>query len=147
MRGGAYALAFASLGTSENRRKAKYYCITRADDTVDIFFGLDDSLGSCVRVPNGATVTGKIESVSFTPASAAHSLRIIVTAQLGKAAIPDRVLAACDQSNNTHLPTIATVSLRYKFILSGRKIVPQPGNPPTEYGFAVAPTTAYRPWK
>ena len=120
---------------------------TRADDTLDVFFGLDDSLGSCLKLPDGTTVTGEIESISFSPASAAQALRISIAARLGKAAIPDQVLAACDQSNNTQPPTIATVSLRYNFIFNGRKMVPQPGNPPTQYGFAVAPTTAYRPWK
>ena len=119
---------------------------TREDDTLDVFFGLDDSLGSCLKLPDGNTVKGEIESVSFVPASS-HTMRIIVTAPLGKAIIPDEVLSACDQSNNTQLPTLATVSLRYAFVIKGRRIVPQPGNPPTEYGFAVAPTTNYRPFK
>jgi hypothetical protein len=120
---------------------------TRENDTLDVFFGLDDSLGSCVKLPDGNTVKGEIESVSFAPASSAHAMRIIVTARLGKAVIPDEVLSACDQSNNTRQPTVATVSLRYEFVVKGRKIVPEPGNPPTEYGFAVAPTTGYQPFK
>jgi len=120
---------------------------TRENNTLDIFFGLDDSLGSCVKLPDGNTVKGEIESVSFGPAPASHGLRITVVAQLGKAIIPDAVLSDCDQSNNTRLPSIATASLRYNFILNGRKIVPEAGNPPTEYGFAVAPTTGYRPFK
>jgi hypothetical protein len=119
---------------------------TREDDTLDVFFGLDDSLGSCLKLPDGNTVKGEIESVSFAPASS-YPMRIIVTARLGKAAVPDDVLSACDQSNNARPPTIATVSLRYEFVLNGRKIVPEPGNPPSEYGFAVAPTTAYQPFK
>jgi hypothetical protein len=120
---------------------------TGGDDTLDVFFGLDDSLGSCLKLPDGNTVKGEIESVSFAPASSSHAMRITVTARLGKAVIPDEVLTACDLSNNTRPPTIATVSLRYAFVLKGRKIVPEPGNPPNEYGFAVAPTTSYRPFK
>jgi hypothetical protein len=120
---------------------------TRENDTLDVFFGLDDSLGSCVKLPDGDTVKGEIESVSFAPASTPRPLRITVNARLGKAVIPDEVLSICDQSNNTQPPTIATVSLRYEFIFNGRKIVPQPGNPATEYGFAVAPTTSYQPFK
>jgi hypothetical protein len=120
---------------------------TRENDTADIFFALDNSLGSCVKLPDGSTVKGEIESVSFAPASTPHPPRITVTARLGKAVIPDEVLSACDQSNNTRQPIVATVSLRYEFTFNGRKIVPEPGNPPTEYGFAVAPTTAYRPAK
>jgi hypothetical protein len=119
---------------------------TREDDTLDVFFGLDDSLGSCLKLPDGNTVKGEIESVSFVPASS-HAMRIIVTARLGKAIIPDEVLSACDQSNNTRPPTIATVSLRYAFVIKGRRIVPQAGNPPTKYGFAMAPTTGYWPFK
>jgi hypothetical protein len=119
----------------------------RENDTLDVFFGLDDSLGSCVKLPNGNTVKGEIEAVSFAPASSSPAVRITVTARLGKAVIPDEVLSACDQSNNTRQPTIATVSLRYAFVFNGRKMVPQPGNRPTLYGFAVAPTTGYRPFK
>lgn len=119
----------------------------RENDTLDIFFGLDDSLGSCVKLPDGGTVKGEIESVSFAPASTPDPLRITVTARLGKAVIPDEVLSICDQSNGTRQPIIATVSLRYEFTFNGRKIWPEPGNPPTEYGFAIAPTTSYRPAK
>ena len=120
---------------------------TQENDTLDVFFGLDDSLGSCVKLPDGNTVKGEIESVVFAPASTARPLRITVTARLGKAVIPDEVLGICDQSNNTRVPMVATVSLRYEFTFNGRKLVPEPGNPPTEYGFAVAATTAYQPMK
>ena len=120
---------------------------TRQPDTMDIFFGLDDSLGSCVTLPDGSTVKGEIESVSFSPASPPPATRITVTARLDKAVIPDQVLSICDQSNNTRPPTIATVSMRYQFLFNGKKIVPQRTNPPTAYGFAVPPTTTYRPWR
>jgi hypothetical protein len=33
---------------------------TRKDNSLDIFFGLDDSLGSCTQLPDGTTVSGKI---------------------------------------------------------------------------------------
>jgi hypothetical protein len=120
---------------------------TQQPDTMDIFFGVDDSLGSCVKLPDGSTVKGEVESVSFSPASPPSATRITVTARLGKAIIPDRVLSICDQSNNTRPPAIATVSRRYQFLFNGKRIVPQRTNPPTAYGFAMPPTTSYRPWK
>jgi len=117
------------------------------DNTLNIFFGLDDSLGSCVKLPDDTTLTGAINSVSFAPAPGPHAVRITVTARLGKAAIPDKVLEDCDQSNGEHRPRIATVSRQYGFIFDGQKIVPARRNPPTKYGWAVAPSTSYRPAK
>ena len=98
-----------------------------------------------MKLPDGTTITGEIESVSFLPAPA-HTARITVVARLGKAVIPDDVLSTCDLSNGTRQPTIATVSLRYQFMFNGKRIVPQRRNPPTAYGFAVPPTTSYRPF-
>jgi hypothetical protein len=39
----------------------------REDNTLDIFFGLDDSLESCTQLPDGTVQSGRIESVSFFP--------------------------------------------------------------------------------
>jgi hypothetical protein len=119
----------------------------RKDDTLDIFFGLDDSLGGCTQLPDGTVVSGAIESVSFSPAKASHAMRITVTARLGKAAIPAKIMSDCDQSNGKILPTIATVRRRYEFLFNGRKVVPDAKNPPTDRAWAVAPLTSYRAGK
>ncbi len=81
----------------------------REDNTLDIFFGVDDSLGGCTQLPDGAVVSGAIESVSFSPAKAPHAVRISVTARLGKAAIPAKILSDCYIKPN---PTIAAVRIR-----------------------------------
>jgi len=39
---------------------------TREDNSLDLFFDVTDSLGSCVALPEGNTLSGKIESVSFS---------------------------------------------------------------------------------
>jgi len=116
----------------------------RADNILDIFFGLDDSLGSCTQLPDGTVLRGAIESVAFSPASAPNTMRITVTARLGKAAIPARILDDCNQSNFTIRPTIVTVLRRYVFLFNGQKVEPDAKNPPTEHAWAVAPRTSYR---
>jgi hypothetical protein len=118
----------------------------RQEDTLDIFFGLDDSLGGCTELPDGTVLTGAIESVFFSPAKA-HTVRISVTARLGKAAIPAKIMNDCDQSNGKIRPAIATVPRRYEFLFDGRKVVPDAKNPPTKYAWAVAPLTSYSPVK
>ena len=114
----------------------------REDNSLDIFFGLYDSLGSCTQLQDG-TLSGKIESVSLIPASALGAVRITVTARLGKAVIPDKILYSCNQSDFKRRPTIATVLRRYQFVFDGQKVVPDERNPPTENGWAVAPMTSY----
>jgi hypothetical protein len=116
----------------------------REDNTLDIFFGLDDSLGGCTQLPDGTVVNGRIESVSFSPTRARHAVRISVTARLGKAAIPARILSDCYVKPN---PTIATVLRRYEFLFNGQKVVPDARNPPMDHAWAVAPRTSYRPGK
>jgi hypothetical protein len=113
-------------------------------DTWDIFFAVDDSLGGCVKYPGDAYETGIIESVSFVPLPTPPSVRIDVSARVGKAVIPDKIMATCVEGPK---PTIATVSQRYEFVFDGRKIVPDPKNPPTEYATAIAPATSYQPTK
>ena len=108
----------------------------RDDYTLDGFFGVQDSLGGCVKMPDGTTIAGHIDSVSFSPATAPHNVRIIVMARLGKAVIPDRILDACVENP----PIVATVARKYQFTFDGQKIVPDPGNPSTD-----PPTTSYRP--
>jgi len=112
--------------------------------TLDIFFGVDDTVGGCVKMPDATTVSGTIEQVTFVPAPKPPQVRISVKARVGKAVIPDAVLNAC-YTGIPATPAIATVSLRYNFIFTGQKIVAAPGNPPTKYNFAVAPLTAYHP--
>jgi len=118
----------------------------REDNTLDIFFGLDDSLGGCTQLPDGTVLSGAIESVSFSPTKA-HAVRISVTARLGKAAIPTKIMSDCDQSDGKIRPIIATVPRRYEFLFNGRKIVPDAKNPPTDRAWVVAPVTSYRPGK
>ena len=117
---------------------------TREDNTLDIFFGLDDSLGSCTQLADGTTLSGTIQSVSFSPASKPDTVRITVSARLGKAAIPAKILYDCNQSNFEIRPAITTVLRRYEFLFNGRKIVPDANNPPMEHAWAVAPQTSYR---
>lgn len=119
----------------------------REDNTLDIFFGLDDSLGSCTALPDGTVLSGAIESVLFSPASAPHNVRITVTARLGKAAIPDKILYECNQSNFNIRPEIVTVLRRFEFLFDGQNIVPDAKNPPTEHKWALAPLTSYRTQK
>jgi hypothetical protein len=119
----------------------------RQDNTLDIFFGLDDSLETCTALPDGTVLNGAIESVGFSAASAQHSVRITVTARLGKAAIPAKILDACGQSNFKIRPAIVTVLRRYEFVFDGQKVVPDTKNPPTEHAWAVAPLTSYRTQK
>jgi len=119
----------------------------REDNTLDIFFGLDDSLGSCTALPDGMVLSGAIDSVSFSPAKTPHSVRMTVTARLGKAAVPAEILYDCNQSNFTIRPAIVTVLRRYEFLFNGQKVVPDARNPPTEHAWAVAPQTSYRTQK
>jgi hypothetical protein len=74
-------------------------------------------------------------------------VRITVTARLGKAAIPAKILYDCNQSDGKIRPAIVTVLRRYEFALNGQKVVPDAKNPPTEYAWAVAPRVSYRSGK
>jgi hypothetical protein len=114
----------------------------RDDDALDIFFAVDDTLGGCVKFPDGTVEAGKIDSVSFAPASAEFATRITVTAHLGKAVVPDKALVACVFSQ-PGAPQIATRALQFRFTFGGQSIVPDPANPPMQYGTAVAPVTSY----
>jgi hypothetical protein len=117
---------------------------SRKDNSLDIFFDVTDSLGSCVMLPDDTTLSGKIESVSFTAASAPHAMRITVIARLGKAAVPTEILYACNQSNFKRRPIIATTLRRYQFLFDGKKVVPGHRNPPMHFAAADAPNTSYR---
>jgi hypothetical protein len=108
----------------------------RQPDTWDLFFTVDDSLGGCVKMPDGTTVTGEIESISFAPEPQPPAVRITANARLGKAQISDKILSACEQGAK---PSIATVSRRYEFLFDGKKILPDPKNPPID-----PPTTSYQ---
>lgn len=118
---------------------------TREDNSLDIFFGLDDSLGSCTALPDGTVLSGKIESVSFSAKDVRNIVGITVIARLGKAAIPERILHDCVQSNGNARPAMATVLRRYDFLFDGRKVLPKAKNPPTENAWAVAPRTSHHP--
>jgi hypothetical protein len=109
---------------------------------LELFFGVNDTLGSCVYLPGGAIATGKIESVSFVP-SPAPSVRILVTARVGKAEVPDKAMESCHPGPQNRL-AITTVQRNYDFVFDGRGVVPRRGNPPTDNGRAIAPTTSYR---
>jgi hypothetical protein len=113
----------------------------RENDTLDTFFGLDDSLGACLKMPDGKVQTGEIESVSFGPVSASRTVRITVVARLGKALVPENAMSTCIEGPK---PLIATVSRCYQFTFNGKKIVPGLRDPSTKYGFAEAPTTSYQ---
>lgn len=61
------------------------------------FFAVDDSLGGCVTYPEGFVQSGSIDRVEFAALPAAHHVRIVVFARLGKAMVPDAVLQkACE---------------------------------------------------
>ena len=113
------------------------------DGPLQVFFGIEDSFGSCVNLADGGMTTGRIESVSFVPASTVPSVRIIVTARLGKAVLPDKAMKKCQPGREKGV-TLTTVPRRYVFLLDGRKITPARGNPPMESTVAVAPKTSYR---
>jgi hypothetical protein len=119
----------------------------RENNSLDVFLDATDSLGSCVALPDGTVLSGKIESVTFDPAEEAHAVRITVATRLGKAIIPEKTMFACDQSDCKRKPTVTTVLRRYEFHFDGQKVVPLPGNPPVTSGVAEAPTTSYQPPK
>jgi hypothetical protein len=119
----------------------------REDNTLDIFFGLDDSRGSCVQLPDGTALSGVMESVSFSRASASHAVRTTVTTRLGRAAIPAKVLYDCNQSDAKIRPTIVTVVRRYRFPFNGQKVEPDAKNTPMQHAWAVAPRRSYRAGK
>jgi hypothetical protein len=118
------------------------------DNSLEVFLDVTDSLGSCVALSDGTVLSGKIESVSFAPASEPHGTRITVVTQLGKAVIPERIISGCNQSNRKPKVTVATVARRYEFLFDGQKVVSLPGNPAMQNGvMAEAPTTSYRQLK
>src|SRR5580658_3354462 len=99
------------------------------------FFGVTGTLAACFKLPDGDVDSGKIESVSFVSAPARHAVRIVVTARLGKAAIPDRIFGNCHVLQDKL--RIATVRRRYEFLFDGRRVVPSRTNPPTRYEAAI----------
>jgi hypothetical protein len=109
---------------------------------LEVFFDVNDTLGSCQTLPEGAMTSSRIESVSFVPVPTHHATRIIVLARLGKAVVPEDAMASCQPGSKNRLD-IATVPRRYRFVFDGRKVTPTPGNPPTEYNVAVAPATSW----
>jgi hypothetical protein len=117
------------------------------NNSLNVFLDVTDSLGACVALSDGTVLSGKIESVTFTPAGEAHAVRITVATRLGKAIIPEKIMFACDQSDRKRKPTVATVLRRYEFVFDGQKVVPVPGNPPVTSGAAEAPITSYQPPK
>jgi hypothetical protein len=62
---------------------------------------------------------GAIDQVSFVPVPKPPEVRITVTARLGKAVIPGKILEAC-YTGIPATPAIATISLRYRFVFDGR---------------------------
>jgi hypothetical protein len=118
--------------------------MTGATVALDIFFGLDDSLSGCTQNPDGTVQSGAIESVSFSSASALHSVQITVTARLGRAAISAEVLNNFEQRDGKNLPTISTVVRQYRFLFNGWNVVPDAKNPPRKHAWAIAPRTSYR---
>jgi hypothetical protein len=105
------------------------------DNSLDLFFDVMDSLGSCATLPDGTVRSGVIKSVTFQP-------RIQVIARVGQATVPAKAMEACDSLHNK--VTIRTVPRRYEFTFDGSKIVPARENPPSENMWtAVAPTTSY----
>jgi hypothetical protein len=113
------------------------------DNSLDVFLDVTDSLGSCVALPDGTVLSGKIESVSFAPSSEPHTVRITVDTRLGKAVIPEKIMSACSGSASKPKLTVATVAQRYEFLFDGQKTVPLPGNPMTQNGTTDAPITSY----
>ena len=109
---------------------------------LQVFFDVNDTLGSCQALPGGAMTSGRIESVSFVPVAGRHAIRIVIVARLGKAVVPEDAMASCQPGSKNRL-AIATVPRRYRFVFDGRKISPAPGNPPTDYNVAVAPATSW----
>ena len=93
-------------------------------------------------MPDGTTITGRIDSVSFDPAPAPPAVRVTVTAHAGKAVLTEKMLEACSYSL-PGAPQIATVALKYQFTFDGQKMAPDAANPPSEYSTAVAPVTSY----
>jgi hypothetical protein len=112
-------------------------------DPLAMFFDVTDSIRSCAASPEGNALSGEIASVSFVPAPAPPGVRIVVTARLGQAGIPSKIMEKC-QPGGKGAPIIATVTRRYEFLFDGSKVVPGAGNPPIENTRAVAPKTSYR---
>jgi hypothetical protein len=115
------------------------------DDTSrgDIFFDVGDSLRGCVRLPDGTVLGGAIERVEFVPLEEERQVRIVVTARLGRAVVPNDIFRkACAPGLPSGL-RLATVLRRYEFVFDGQEIVPSADNPPLSNRSAVAPRTSY----
>lgn len=109
----------------------------------DIFFDVGDSLHSCVRLPDGTVLSGAIERVEFVPLEEQRQVRIVVTARLGRAVVPNDIFRkACAPGVSTGL-RLVTVLRRYGFVFDGQDIVPAADNPPLSNRSAVAPRTSY----
>ncbi len=80
---------------------------------------------------DGTTQSGAIEQVEFTNMAAPFRVHIVVSARLGAAMIPQKVL---DERCSGQIPglKIATVLLRYGFTFDGENVVADPNNPSTD---------------
>lgn len=109
----------------------------------DIFFDVNDSLRSCVKLQDGTVLSGAMERVEFVLLEEARQVRIVVTARLGRAIVPNDVFRkACAAGLSSGL-RIATVVRRYEFVFDGQEIVPSDKNPPMRNRTAVAPQTSF----
>jgi hypothetical protein len=98
------------------------------------FIGVEDTTWTCGDFQNGIIRSGMIERVEFAALPAKYHSRIVVTARLGKASIPEKT-KSCNPRLNV---AVATVPRRYEFTFDGVKVLPDPKNPPT-----AAPSTSY----
>ncbi len=111
----------------------------------DIFFFFDvgDSLRGCVRLLDGTVLSGAIEQVEFAPLQEQRQVRIVVTARLGRAVVPNDIFRKTCAPGLSKGLRLATALRRYEFVFDGQDIVPAAGNPPLSHRSAVAPRTSY----
>ncbi|MGO9242874.1 MAG: hypothetical protein ACLQBJ_18895 [Bryobacteraceae bacterium] len=109
----------------------------------DIFFDVGDSLQGCVRLADGTVLSGAMERVEFVPLEQDRQVRIVVTARLGRAVVPNDIFRkACAPGLSKGL-RLATVLRRYSFVFDGQDVVSDADNPPLSNRAAVAPRTSY----
>ncbi len=109
----------------------------------DIFFDVGDGLQSCVRLPDGTVLSGAIERVEFVPLELDRQVRIVATARLGRAVVPNDIFRKACAPGLPNGLRLTTVLRRYGFVFDGQEIVPAADNPPLSNRSAVAPRTSY----
>ncbi|HWE51425.1 MAG TPA: hypothetical protein VG273_16655 [Bryobacteraceae bacterium] len=97
------------------------------------FFSAEDTMDAAENL----RISGIIDQVTFTNLAIPSNMHIDVYARMGKATIPDSVIAQEDPAVGLAVK-VATVPRRFGFTFDGTKVIPDRNNPST-----TAPVTSY----